>query len=174
MLTDDVGVRFGERPRQRHLNIWLGIWGLVFFIGATVWTNHLDNHFTWLRSHGIHTTAVVTAIHCSARGGCGDYGWVSFATPLGERSAKIGLNESSGLRPGDRMPIAYNPQRPSDARSLDRNASLPMGELFGVIAYLLALALWITAAARAWSGHRRQQKLRALRRGAPVTATDTH
>lgn len=170
-LSDDAGVRLGVR-RRRGPNLRLAIWGLVFFVAATVWTNHLNSHFAWLRAHGVRTTAVLTRIHCSARGGCGDFGWVAFETSAGARSARIALNEFSGLHPGDRIPIAYNPRRPSDARSLDKNASLPMGELLAVMGYVVAFGLWLAPAVRWCSTRRRQRKQSApLQASTPVVTT---
>ena len=161
-MMSDMGAATSGKGR-RHPNLWLAVWGLLFFVAATVWTNHLDNHFAWLRSHGVHTTATLTSIHCTLRAGCGDSGSVSFTTATGTQSAKIALNEHTRLRPGDQIPIAYNPRRPSDARSLERNASLPFGELFGVLAYLAALGCWVTPAIRWNAARSRERKLSALR-----------
>ena len=107
--------------------------GLIFFIGGTMWAAHAD-HGDWLSSHGVRTTAQWADADCSGKA-CGVGGNVRFETPDGViHTAHIALGDNGSHHFGEAIRIAYNPKKPSEARSLQSDSSPPMAVAFTVIA----------------------------------------
>jgi hypothetical protein len=142
---------------KRHARLALALLGLLFFVPSTIASNSLAGHQQWLARRGARTTAFITAVTCG-RGGCGDHARITFETPRGRVSTTITLVESATVGPGSRIPIAYDPARPADARSMEGNFSLPMREMGPALGLIFALALWLVAGA--WTVTRLVHRLR--------------
>lgn len=129
--------------------------GLIFFVGGTVWIANVD-HDDWLSAHGVRTTARWADVNCSGRA-CGNGGDVKFETPDGViHTAHIALSDYGSHKFGGPIRIAYNPNQPSEARSLQGDSSPPMAVGLGAIAYFIAGLCWFFAANSAWKAWRRR------------------
>lgn len=114
--------------------------GLGFLAVGIVVMNSATSHLDWLQQHGTLAQARVLTVQCNGeyRSLCAAHDSVRFTDRDGRPViATIYLPDLSPLRPGDYVPVKYDPNKPTDVQTVKS----PDAGYRGII----AATLWIVA-----------------------------